>query len=599
MQHVGYVTNKNGATIAYDGVLVVNTWNVRNGGQKVFLLKNGIFEKYRSYGVNYGCNVPLGLPGSEEIAVNPADINSATQADRNQVWKQDFRYGTHYHNRILAYNEKDSNTFRVHYVVDVVADIYHAQGSQTQYLGLPTGDTYSDVEGATYCKQWFEFGYSVDRCVDLNYPFTVNSKNIYGRNTQKQFSFELRHSPNREVNRYRYDPKKSRNVWIISHGMNGKTRDFYDMSEAINKQDSNAIVLLVNWEEAAATFGRNPTLIDQHIQPIARGAANKLHRWGIQNGSTVNLVGHSMGTLMITEIAKELQENYGVSRSNQHILLDPPSYYKVFEQFDVNDGESGNNSIYTKNLGFSDHADAKIIRAYSGLANNGTLNIAGNWDLNHTAKENVVNYYENNGGVGNIHGAVHKSWEDLIRWNSLNDENHLIYGNGIEGYERTTYFNSFEDNKTQSVLIVTDDGNNEADSVQVINSSEVVQSGRSGKNTYYGFDPSLRIVSQQRTITINDFDDAEDKISLFRERVFSRDGEVVKTEQRYWIDPSRPSVIRSRVVEISEGQEKVIVSDYDFMIVRGSQSYRVNDSSLEAALDSPNQIYSPFILRYN
>ena len=166
MQHVGYVTNKNGAQIAYDGVLVVNTWNVRNGGQKVFLVKNGIFEKYSSLGLDYGCNVSLGLPNSEETPVEPQDINPSTQADRNQVWKQDFRYGDSFRNRLMAYRFGNSTTLKKHYILGEVANEYYRLGSQTNYLSLPTTDTLNSSY-QTLCQQEFEGG-QINRCAYLN-----------------------------------------------------------------------------------------------------------------------------------------------------------------------------------------------------------------------------------------------------------------------------------------------------------------------------------------------------------------------------------------------------------------------------------------------
>jgi pimeloyl-ACP methyl ester carboxylesterase len=141
-----------------------------------------------------------------------------------------------------------------------------------------------------------------------------------------------------------------RNVWIISHGWNGRFNDFvYDSSgqdsslaQQVKTAHPNDIVLAINWSEASSTnFPLTEEFSNQNdvagitaslnilagswIGPVAEKVAEQLAAWGVSSNH-VNLIGHSLGTQLNTEIAYQLKER-GLGKVKSLTALDPASDY--------------------------------------------------------------------------------------------------------------------------------------------------------------------------------------------------------------------------------------------------------------------------------
>jgi hypothetical protein len=307
--------------------------------------------------------------------------------------------------------------------------------------------------------------------------------------------------------------------------MNNNSETLNIWADAIHHKDPSAVVVSLDWREGAFTIGPNPNLVDQHIQPTARVVAQKLKSWGINNMSKVNMVGHSMGTFMITEISKALRTEQGFNRDAERLIyLDPPNYFPGYFQFDVNDDESGNDSIYNKDNGYTSHINAPIMRAYLGMRSDGTINTAGSHEfgLFKTAKERILMYtLVPNAGGGKIHVGVHQAWANMITDSPTKDNTKLdprisLYGAGVSNSSSTNVFNTKEDERTHAIMITNNPQPDAYDhqAITTWDGSKFVQSGKTNQENIYANFPNASIsTNQQRSIQVQNFESG-DKLSL-------------------------------------------------------------------------------------
>jgi hypothetical protein len=297
------------------------------------------------------------------------------------------------------------------------------------------------------------------------------------------------------------------------------------MAQAIKTNDQNATVITLNWKESAAATAVSPNSVDQSIQPIARKVANKLKIWGITNAQQLNMVGHSMGTIMITEIAKAMRDQQGAGESNRLIYLDPPNYFPFGAwQFDVNDAEAGNDSIYNKDVGYTTKVNANIMRAFTGVRKDGTPNTCGNINLNKTAKENIlIQFPDMSFGACNIHGGVHKSWTKMMADDNfignyvMQDTNLNLYAAGIASYTKKTFVNNDEQDGFNALIYSkgTTEDTTKPQAITSWDGGKYQVSGRNGDNEFYGFNYNAVGYTTGKTSNIQDFQ-ANDKLSLQR-----------------------------------------------------------------------------------
>jgi hypothetical protein len=362
----------------------------------------------------------------------------------------------------------------------------------------------------------------------MNGRFTVTYQDgiiNYTRNVNTTLRYEPNNNtlnPNTQT-RYKYT---TGNVWLLSHGMKDNESSFVNMAKAIHTRDPQATIITLNWSESAYTLLPDPNNVDQSIQPIAREVARRLKTWGLTNAQSLNMAGHSMGTIMITEIAKAMRDQQGAGESNRLIYLDPPNYANVNGvgqwQFDVNDGESGNDSIYNKDIGYTTKVNANTMRAFTGVRKDGKTNFCGNMNLNKTAKENIlIQFPDMDFGICNIHGGVHKSWTKMLADDNfignyvMQDQNIDIYATGIASYTKKTFVNNDEQDGFNAI-IYSKGSNEENTKPQTITSWDGTKyqvSGRTTENEFYGFDYNSQGYISGSTTNIQDFQ-GNDKLSL-------------------------------------------------------------------------------------
>ncbi|MBD2023818.1 hypothetical protein [Leptolyngbya sp. FACHB-711] len=117
---------------------------------------------------------------------------------------------------------------------------------------------------------------------------------------------------------------KGQTVWIVSHGLNSDTGTFADLARKVRQNKPSDVVLLLDWSQAAGTgfienYEAGNIAASRWIDDVADFAFDKLKAWGFTDGSKLNLVGHSLGSLVSSEIGSRFRS------VNRLIALDPPS----------------------------------------------------------------------------------------------------------------------------------------------------------------------------------------------------------------------------------------------------------------------------------
>jgi len=153
-------------------------------------------------------------------------------------------------------------------------------------------------------------------------------------------------------------------TWIVIHGWNDSANDdpnyagdFSDLGKAVAQANPNDQVLLLDWKEAAAAgkLNKNESNIDallrlgnytaaKWIRPVAEWVVKNLkEKFGLDAeyaSKNLNLIGHSLGSLLSNEIARVWQEEQtaekkGIDQNGKGIgvntifVLDPPSQLSI------------------------------------------------------------------------------------------------------------------------------------------------------------------------------------------------------------------------------------------------------------------------------
>lgn len=161
---------------------------------------------------------------------------------------------------------------------------------------------------------------------------------------------------------------KANKTWIVTHGWNVSAEDnlnyagdFSDLGKAVSDANPDDRVLLLDWEEAAAggkldlKAEDTPSSIDallrlgnytaaKWIRPVAEWVVKKLEEEfkvdAEYASKNLNLIGHSLGSLLSNEIARIWQEKQtadkkGIDKDGKGIgvntifVLDPPSQLSI------------------------------------------------------------------------------------------------------------------------------------------------------------------------------------------------------------------------------------------------------------------------------
>jgi hypothetical protein len=234
---------------------------------------------------------------------------------------------------------------------------------------------------------------------------------------------------------FRFCGADYQSMWIITHGMSAdssvRADNHLQTGKAISSSFAEAkpLVLFYDWGDMSQDAGGvNPHNVDQYLSRNTSWLlAERLKSWGMKDKSNLNLVGHSMGTIMINQFAYALQNREGVTGEIKRMFyLDPPNW--PLQQF-VTDESSvlskwSNQTNYNRIDGYVTDArkiDVKVVRAFEGLNPVIATNGCGNHDFAKTSGSviGIWNKNDNNPldliNACKIHGGVPYVFADLIR----------------------------------------------------------------------------------------------------------------------------------------------------------------------------------------
>jgi hypothetical protein len=189
-------------------------------------------------------------------------------------------------------------------------------------------------------------------------------------------------------------------VWIVSHGWNGSYNDFSKLANVVGQASPNDIVLAINWEEASHTAhtATDGVWRGEHfygaswIGPVAQAIANQLKAWGVP-GSSVNMIGQSLGPYLNAEIA------YQLGGVNRFIALDPASDLNPPPSIDPLSGLEMTNPQYARGYAYPMQVNGETVWVHPEDFRNvarfsrafvGASSVSGNVGASASAHESIV-----------------------------------------------------------------------------------------------------------------------------------------------------------------------------------------------------------------
>jgi hypothetical protein len=249
-------------------------------------------------------------------------------------------------------------------------------------------------------------------------------------------------------------------VWLLTHGWNSNVTAqnngwIPEYVDSLKKDDryKNDIILTLDWSSLAKGSNLStacPNGPNTWIEPIAEKVATILkEQWGFTKPEKINMIGHSLGTIMISTLTDKIasinNRNIG---SNSNIYLSPPGYCPFFNEYQID-----NRFPYTKFSSYTNRASNSI-----SFVQQGTL--ADQFPLGNTAKYTVSinspdvpacgdssvgcqwgNFTMNN-FIANKHNTNPKMVNQILFNRQLVNENYYTINNIIENkithYDNTT-----------------------------------------------------------------------------------------------------------------------------------------------------------------
>jgi Ca2+-binding RTX toxin-like protein len=244
--------------------------------------------------------------------------------------------------------------------------------------------------------------------------------------------------------------KSTGKVWLVFHGWNGGYADFQTMASLVASANPEDTVLAIDWTEASGGVGLRQVDPEENtdvgsppngghlyaaswIGPVAEAIYSRLIEWGVTSGAEVNLVGHSLGSLMSAQIAGHFVDA-GLGLVNSITALDPPSENRLPGAWGFGTPERYRNGY---NLDIRrDDADQVPLRprefnqvAVSSRAFVGSRSVGGNRQFALWSDEPILVDFGGSwfspgdlisevGGIGREHGDVYRNFRSLINPNA-------------------------------------------------------------------------------------------------------------------------------------------------------------------------------------
>ncbi len=190
-------------------------------------------------------------------------------------------------------------------------------------------------------------------------------------------------------------------VWLLIPGFTAPSNSFdATLATAINDANPNDTVLALDWTQVSGTPTNNATAgiaigdlyrSGSWITPVATAVRNKLVEWGMP-ATAINIVGHSLGAHLASELAASFKTTYG-SQVGSVTALDPASNgARLVSPYDIINGfDTDLSNGYLKNLGIADPIERLDFGAATSRRSfNGISSLAGNEAQAGTARESFL-----------------------------------------------------------------------------------------------------------------------------------------------------------------------------------------------------------------
>src|SRR5919202_1301416 len=190
-------------------------------------------------------------------------------------------------------------------------------------------------------------------------------------------------------------------VWLLIPGFTAPNNSFdATVATAIKNANPNDTVLALDWTQVSGTPTNNATAgiaigylyrSGSWITPVATAVRNKLVEWGMP-ATALNIVGHSLGAHLDSELAASFNTTYG-SQVGSVTALDPASNSaRLVSPYDIINGfDTDLSNGYLNNLGMPDPIERLDFGATASRRSfNGISSIAGNEAQAGTARESFL-----------------------------------------------------------------------------------------------------------------------------------------------------------------------------------------------------------------
>ena len=197
------------------------------------------------------------------------------------------------------------------------------------------------------------------------------------------------------------DQWTNQKVWLLIPGFTAASDSFdATLATAINDANPNDTVLALDWTQVSGTPTNNTAVgiltadlyrSGSWITPVATAVRNKLVEWGMP-ATALNIVGHSLGAHLASELAASFNTTYG-SQVGSVTALDPASNSaRIVSPYDIINGfDTDLSNGYLRNRGIADPIERLDFGgATSRRSFNGISSLAGNEAQAGTARESFL-----------------------------------------------------------------------------------------------------------------------------------------------------------------------------------------------------------------
>lgn len=190
-------------------------------------------------------------------------------------------------------------------------------------------------------------------------------------------------------------------VWLLLPGFTAPSDSFdATLATAIDDANPNDTVLALDWTQVSGTPTNNAAAgiaigdlyrSGSWITPVATAVRNKLVEWGMP-ATALNIVGHSLGANLASELAASFNTTYG-SQVGSVTALDPASNSaRLVSPYDrINGFDTDLSNGYVRNGGIADPIERLDFGATASRRSfNGISSVSGNEAQAGTARESFL-----------------------------------------------------------------------------------------------------------------------------------------------------------------------------------------------------------------